>query len=337
MEAIERAELLERAEGLLLERKFSELATLLERDVTARTLQDVQLSFFLALAWSHTGRESAALTLAAQLLKIHRNGPRDRLLIRLLNLEGALLMESGALDAASKRFKEVLSFASVAYDPRFVAAATMNLATINAMQHRFYDAIAELNRAIAVSGSAGLRHQVAGCHHNLGMVLRDSGSFAESSRHFSQARRMYKVWGTQEEQAGTEYESALMIALSGDVRFGLRRAVDALNKIQDMKHLRLEGEALRVVGIVQYLIGEKIFARSCLEKARKIAVDCDLTLLRAESCECLHFLLQDQGLGLEASKLKDEAVELYRTIGIPPGKGVQWMTLTVSDQKQKAS
>jgi tetratricopeptide (TPR) repeat protein len=337
MEPVERAELLERAEQLMFERKFANLAKLLESDVSALSINDPQLSFLLALAWSHTGKEPAAIKLVRQLLGVLRDRSRDGLLIRTLNLEGALLMESGAFSAAGERFQEALSNASATDDPRFVAAATMNLATLNAMQHRWENAIAELNRAIGVSCSAGLRHQVAGCHHNLGMVFREIGSFAESFQHFGHARRILKVWGTKEEQAATDYESALMVALAGDVQFGLKRAVTALGRIRSFPHRRLEGEALRVVGIIHYLDGDPNTAKICLEKAREIAFDLNLTILRAETAECLQILLISQGLNAEAKALEVEAMSLSQVNGIPLGKGVRWMNSASSPGNQKAS
>jgi tetratricopeptide (TPR) repeat protein len=337
MGPIERNELLERAERLMSQRNFAELAKLLESNTPSLGTETPQLLFFLALAWSHIGKQQNALELTHQLLEDLRRGSRDRLLLRALNLEGALLMESGALSEASERFEEVISYGSAAHDPRFIAAATMNLATLHAMRHRWESAIVELHHAIGISRSAGLRHQVGGCHHNMGMIFRELRCFAESSQHFGEARRILKIWGTRAEQIATDYESALMIALAGDFRFGLARAVNALALSQELTDRRFEGEALRVIGIIKHLIGDRIASKACLEQANRIAIELDLTPLRAETTECLAIVLECLTLVDEAKDLATQAANLYQTIGIPPGLGARWMKSANPDCSQIAS
>jgi tetratricopeptide (TPR) repeat protein len=330
MQPIERAELLEKVEGLTLNRRFVGLAELLEGQAASALKEDSELSFCLALAWSHTGKERAALELISHLLGVLEHGSRDRLLIRALNLEGALLMESGALSAARERFEEVLSFASFTHDSRFVAAATMNLATLDAMQQRWENAIAGLSRAIGVSYSAGIRHQVGGCHHNMGMVFREVRLFSKSYQHFSQARRILKIWGTKEERVATDYESALMVALAGDAQFGLNLAENALRSIQKLDHRRLEGEALRVIGIIRFLHGDYSGAQAYLERAKIVAENLGLMLLRAETAECLGIMFKEQGMDEAAEALDVEAVTLYNKIGVPSGRGQGWMKSAVA-------
>jgi len=324
MDAIERSALLGNVEEKMQIRDFESIYEILEGISGIDLLEEPQLAFYLALARSHTGRETAALNLIRSLLATLRRVTTSRLLLRSLNLEGALLMESGDLVGASERFDEVLSFAYDIQDVRFVAAASMNLSTLAAMRHQWDRAILDLTRSIAVSSNAGMLHQVGGCHHNLGMVFRETNQFGKSVSHFERALKLLEAWGTPEERVATEYEWAFAIARMGQLQYGLHRAVRALECTRRLENLRLEGEARRIVGTILVYNGETKEARLQLEKARLMAKDLRLPMLTAEILEVLALLAGREGKGSEAEEMRGEAVRLYASVGIPHGKIDIW-------------
>jgi hypothetical protein len=320
MNAIERAELLEKAEDLLRSRDFPALEALVART----TEKDAELEFYLALALSHTGRGERALKIVEALSSRLRPYP-GRLSLRALNLEGAILLERGEAVSAGEKFREVLSLGTNQDDPRFVAAASMNLGTIAVFQHQWARAIVELHRAMGVSGSIGLRHQVAGCHHNLGMVFREIGQFARSAGHFDQAKKLYAIWGTDEERLGTEIESALAAGIFGSAPLALRQIERAFTQAAHISSRRLQGEAHRVRGIIQLHLERVRLAVTDLENARQIGLEGEYRLLAAESSELLGRVAAHEGRTAEAAALTKAANEAYSSMNIMGGKADCWL------------
>jgi len=324
MDAIERSALLEKVEVQMRVRDFQKIVQILETFATDELLQEPHLGFYAALAQSHTGRDADASLLIKQLIQQVRNFPKSRLLLRCLNLEGALLMEAGDLTGACERFDEVLSSAYDIEDRRFVAAAAMNLSTLAAMRHQWDRAILDLTRAMAVSTSAGLRHQVGGCHHNLGMVFRETNFFSRSVTHFERASKLFELWGTREEHVATEYEWSFALARSGQLQLATTKASRALASTRSIGNPRLEGEALRVLGTICMYTGEMEEAKRHLKRSRVLARDLSVPLLMAETAELLEIIARRDGRTSQAAKFRTEADTIYETMGIPYGKALIW-------------
>ncbi len=332
MTAIERAELLQRAEELVENRAFGMLEELLS-DVH---LQDPLLRFFNALAHSHNGKDQLALRELNSLLENIKDDS-NRLYLRALNLEGVMLMESGQYDAAKARFERVLSLASQRRDLRFIASASLNLGTAAAVRHEWSRSILSLQRAMAFAVSIGNRHYVAGCHHNLAMVFRDTRRLSSAASHFQSASDLYRLWGTDAERLATECEASLMVVLAGDSGLAMARVNRAVRTARWAGLRRLEGEALRIRGVVAAHRHEYQHAISDLRTARRIGREVDNPLLLAEATELLGAIMQYISSGRRGLILSDEARKRFGALNLPGGKADLWLPEDFGQSLPRAS
>lgn len=312
---LERNAWLARVEELERRREYTEIIRICSSlpDEFGRDVPELMYS--LGLSLRRLGRFHEALTVVEAMAP---DAPRWRhtALYRHHRTElGMLLVEFGRLREAEEVLLEVLSESAASDDQATIGAVSNALGVIAQIRRDWHQAIAAIERAMAAAVRLGMTRVLGSCHHNLGMAYRDLGLLSDADNQFEHALDQFRAYGTFIEVLSAQSERALLIHLQGDDRRAESHACKALVGARDQSDKMMEGEVLRVLGIIRASMGLRSDARDCFSGSLRFAIETKALLLQAEVNEELAVLEAVEGKPDLAFNKAAEAARLYDEMG----------------------
>lgn len=307
--------LLERVRALEAEQDFRSLVDELQALDRTEILAEPGLGLALAIGLRVVGEADASLELATAVAEPARRTGSDRLTRRLLNLQAALRFERGDVEDARRLWDQLLERATRDGDQDMVAKTSNNLGVLHTLHDRPREALGAYARARAACQRIGDRRGLAQAFQNLAITYRETDFFAEAHTHFDEAAAHARAVRAEDVLGRVEEERALLFLLEGDpmmAEVGARRALERLAAIGDVAG---QGEALRVLGLVELADGRLAEAGEHLEGALDHAATTGAPLLEAETLEALAALARRGGADDDVVRYATRAEELFQRIG----------------------
>ena len=298
---------------LLAEGRFREALDEFGRREGSPIPPDVQL--MAATAATRLGELDLGAALAEASLERFRVRTDDDGRMRAQNLLGVIEFERGNLDRSRQCFTEALGLARALRDTLMTARASNNLASIADLQGDAHGALTLYRSALLSYQRLGDRRGAAEAYHNLGIVFRQMGEWADAESAANQAVR----------HAETLVERSLLgIAVMGRAELGIHRGELDLARRQLAWAGTLVEESRDELGAIEVrlLVAQLALAegqwQTALEKAetaRDAALASRAALLQAQcaavSAQAFHAL----GREAEAADRRAEAVRLFKAQG----------------------
>jgi tetratricopeptide (TPR) repeat protein len=284
LDVMEANELLEQAEILYRCGSFSELVSMLEQVPEDVLFQQRELGWYLTRAHIRLGQHFDALSVIERLTITVIPTVNDRTFRRCVNLNAVLLIFRGDIDRAEDMLLELLNLCQNSDDQWTLAEATVNLGVVADIRTNWNNAIAAYRRALIPFEKLGDVIGMAHCHHNMAMSLRQIGRYERSSANFDLALELYRRASNEQLALACESERALLAVRMGDLYFAECTARRALERSRTLKYHYVDGELLRVLGIILAPTGSAE-ARACFDQALDVARDVGALMLQAEVFE----------------------------------------------------
>jgi tetratricopeptide (TPR) repeat protein len=314
-EVMERYATLEHAWLLEKERRYSPLLEALRPVSRDDLLAEPELGYLLGKALTLTGDAKRGLALLHEVAEVTRWRGNDRLHRLRLNMEGLALLHLGDTAAAHATWSELLSAAGSSGDQRRVAWATANLGVVAHLRGQEAEALLTYERALVAGHAVGDRIVVISAHINLGMAYRQLRVYPEALAHVDRALAMLGAASDNELRASAELERGFVLHYMGETRLAefTARRVHQTSIQSGAKHL--EGEDLRLIGIITRDTGRFDEARQCFDSALEIARLTDRPMLEAEIMEEIALLELAEGRVPAADAAIIEAAAIFGSIG----------------------
>jgi len=317
-------ELLTSSWALNQERKYDALARLL-RPVPDDTLgSEPGLAFLLADVLRRLGEGGAALEVLLRTAPAFDRRGNDRLHRRRLQLLGTLHFEQGRNADAATVWGRQLSDSATEEDEEFIARANNNLGILATLRASWAESLAYYGRAVASYQRLGYTRGLGQSHHNLGLTYRAMDRLAAAESHFSKAIR-YARTDSPDEVARSELEQGLLSLLAGDPGLARANALRALGRYRDFGDRAGEGEAERVLGLIELADGRSEEAGTYLDAAERTAAEVGAPLLAAETLEARAALLFSGGRKGEAEEAESQAEAVFEKLkAVLWGRHIRW-------------
>jgi hypothetical protein len=127
--------------------------------------------------------------------------------------------------------------------------------------------------------------------------------------------RMFRRYGRPDDVCATEIERALLFSLRGESILANKTISRALARAHRMEDKKLEGEALRVQGLIELHEANYPGARASLRLAARIARDLGVKMLLAEAQEALALIDRITGHSRSAVRRERLSKSLYLQMG----------------------
>jgi tetratricopeptide (TPR) repeat protein len=239
--------------------------------------------FMLADAGRRVGGVTNVVALIADVVAVARAQRARPVLCNALNLQGVLLLEAGHALAAERAWCELVDVATEADNPEFVARASNNLGVAAILSMRLDDAIVSFNRSVAAYVRLNYSRGLAQSHQNLGIVYREMDQHKESLASFERALTWAYTADCMDDVARAEQELSLLLLYGGkDIGTAASTAYQALGRFTDLGQPAGRAEALRVIGLVEFVQGNIETAERALNESLEGARSCGQRLLEAE-------------------------------------------------------
>jgi tetratricopeptide (TPR) repeat protein len=315
LSAEERYRLLEEASALSARWDYTGVLELVESVSDPSAEWDPELTYLHALAQYRSGEyEEAARLLACVEAAAERRG-KDRLYCRRISLMGAIDVERGDLSIGRERFSEALFIATTRDYKAQVASATMNLGVISSICCEWDEALASFERAIVAYEQIGHLYNLAGAHHNLGIIFRETGKYAAAHGHFDTSLQLFQICKASAEIAYSLSERALLTNAEGDLELAESTARKSLAMLVTLRNPREEAEALQTLGIILRTKGKLRESNDCFTMGLQLATRARAQMLEAGINEEMA-LLYSQWNRHAKSRLSLAAAErIYRKMG----------------------
>jgi tetratricopeptide (TPR) repeat protein len=311
----ERYRLIEDIEALHARLDYQGVVMLLKRIAEEALRNDIELTFWRALANFRLGRVEEAQRLVPGIVTSKSLAVDTRIGRQALNLYGCILLQEGKLAAAEVQFRSILEIGSTSGDSALKGAAYCNLGIIADIRMQWYDALALYKRSLAAYIDAGRPNWVALVHHNVGMTYRSIQHFDEADAHFAYALEYATTHELSDHTAYIELERALLISRVGDWRLAYNTANRAFRRAQIINHRFYMAEAERAMGTIANSAYQWPKAEHHLGRATQLVEDKQAPLLHAEVAEELAVMYSRREEFELAGAALRQAMRLYMAIG----------------------
>ena len=274
-----------------------------------------ELGYLYANAMMRVGEVAGALALAGRVEPAVRASGDRRLLLRTINLVGALRFEMGDTAAAEERFGDLLDRAAEWADDEFAARASNNLGVLANVRGDREIALTFYQRALASYQRLGYLRGLAQTHYNLGVTYRELGFPREAEAHYARAIRFAERCGTEDVVGLAESDRGLLHVETGDPRMGEAFARRARARFERLGDPVRGAEAVRVLAAAARASGRTRDAASLLQDALATARAHENLLLHAEVQRDRGLLLRDLGDHGAAREALLHATSLFERIG----------------------
>lgn len=303
---MERAlEMLSKVRQLAEQGKHTSLVSLLAEQPQEEIEASPTLSLLLGSAHARLGRHgegerwvNVALTRASE------RGDRA-IEARALNVKGAIALEAGQIDDATKYFMRAADVAKVVGDDETLGLSSNNLGIIKNLRGNPGAAIGSYTIALAAFQRAGLERGAAMIHHNLAISYGNQGKTTEALKEADRAVEKAEQAGDSALAAQALSGRAELRVRAGDVALAHKEVEQAISKHRELEDPVGEAEDLRILALAKATEGAKSEAETLLRNAMNQAENHGRPLLAASAGKDLAYLLRDSGKS-------DEAIEMAR-------------------------
>ncbi len=283
-------------EGDALER--SPTLALLYASAQARLGQDAEARSWVNLALTRAGEQG--------------DRPVEA---RALNLQGAIALEAGRLDEASRGFMRGLDVAKQADDSSTVGRCSNNLGIIADQQGEYGRALSWYRLALAAYQQAGLDRGITETHHNLAMTHLAEGDYDRALEEADHAVEAADRLGDRALYALALSGRAEIRVLAGDEAFGRREVERALNVHRELGDVVGEAQDLRILSMAMAESGEVGEAENLLRDVIGRAESLGRPHLAATAGRELAGVLQRLGQSEEARQVARTARQHFEQLG----------------------
>ncbi|CAN5732612.1 hypothetical protein BH23GEM6_BH23GEM6_16260 [soil metagenome] len=315
MDAVERATLLEEVEGFNKLRAYAEVLALMRNQPVEVRKTEPLLGYYFAVALQQTGSEIEAHQVIEQVELVAGLHRGDFLHRRVRNLQGMLAIGSGDLTAAESYLAEAFEAAHESGDRVLAALAVAHQGIVADIRCDWTKALACYHRSKFYWETGGSFFYLGLCQHNLGMTFRQLQLMEQADASLCEAIRTFMRYGQPDDVCATEIERALLACIQGDLTFAKAMICRALERADRTKHRKLQGEALRVLGMVQFESGDLKGARVSLRRSVRLARSLRTKMLWAEANETMAFVDMASGRTKAAERRRQLAIAVYRQMG----------------------
>lgn len=280
----------------------------LDRDTL---IAEPELGFLLATGLRRIGESPRAFELTLAIAASCERRGRDTLWRARLNLEAALRLERGEVAEAESAWQTLAESAGEAADSGALARTHNNLGIVYTLQGRWEEALASYARALAACHRLGDRRGLAQAHQNIAICYRELGFGRQADAHFRSAIDDGLASSSEDVVGRAEEERALLFLLDRDARLASATAERALDRLSRIGDVAGEGEALRVLGLIELAEGREAEAGRRLREALDKARTAGALLLEAEALEGLAAIQAADVDSDEATR----AADLFESMG----------------------
>ncbi len=224
---------------------------------------------------------------------------------RALNVKGAILLEAGQIDDATKYFMRATDVAKIVGDDETLGLSANNLGITKNLRGGPGEAIGSYTIALAAFQRAGLERGVAMIHHNLAISYGDQGKTTEALEEADRAVENAERAGDTALAAQALSGRAEIRVRAGDTALARKEVERAIDKHRELEDPVGEAEDLRILALARAVEGDGSEAEMLLREAMDQAENHGRPLLAASAGKDLAFLLRDTGK-------RDEAIEIAR-------------------------
>jgi tetratricopeptide (TPR) repeat protein len=315
MNAIERAELLDRAEGYHKRRQFSKVCDVVGSLDDDRNLAEPHLLYFLTVALRETGRAAEAANLIDRAIRLDPTYEQHAIFAKLRNLAGMIAIDLGDLRSAENCFSDALRLSSKLGNEELSGLALAHLGVVSDIKCDWTRALLYYQRSKTLWEKQG-HHMYRGlCLHNLGITFRQLSLLEKAEQYFFDAYQIFEKFGGPGDTCLTDVERSLVLSDRGDTLVAEKTITRALEAARSSKRSHLEAVALRVKGLVMMNMSEFNEARTTLRSAFRLARVCKSRMLTAQIHEAFAKLHMRSGNPAGAKRRRRSAAMLYYQMG----------------------
>jgi tetratricopeptide (TPR) repeat protein len=306
---------LTRARALAQERRWAELARLVDGVPAEEIGQSPELGYLLADALRRVGQLARSRELAVVAQDGALRLADRRLVLRATNLVGMIDFEAGAMTDAGARFDRLLELACEWDDDEFSARASNNLGVMANVRGDRELALTFYQRALAAYFRLGYARGLAQTYYNIGISYRDLGFSQQAEQNFADAVRYCDVSSSEDVIAMIETERAYLRAIRGDADLAESLAGRALQRAERMEDPIGVANALRVMGVAAEARGEFTVANERFDRVLVALEAHPEPLLRAETQRDRGRVLFALGDTAAAATALTDACDAFTAVG----------------------
>lgn len=307
--------LLRSAEELKRQRRFRELASLLEPVSRDKLIDEPELGLDLSNAWRHTGKYWESLELLQQLAFPLSAMGNVRLSRRRTNIAAGLCFNVGRIEEAEHLWQQLLHQSTLAGDTLYVARAGINLGMVADLRGRYLEALGYYHRATLAGHSSGDQLGLVCSNVNLAITHRQLGDYHNAESHLNKAFVYARQMGAEQEIGMCEIEKSCLHCSMGDLELAEAEARSALARFEALGDPGGVGEAYCALGVIAAAAARWPAATADLGRALGHAREIGRKLLEAEVQEELSFVHRHRDDYRAALEAFEEALRLYLELG----------------------
>jgi tetratricopeptide (TPR) repeat protein len=273
------------------------------------------LALLSAIGYSRLGRLEVGRHWAQVALSRARAQADRQLEVRALNVCGAIALERGGIDEATRFFAQAQEEAMQENDMATVGRCANNLGIIASLQGRYGRAIGSYTRAIAAYQQAHSDRGVAEAQHNLAITYREQGELERAIQASEAAIREAEHVGDAQLKAQALAGRAEIRVAQGDATLAVREAERARAIHRELKDPVRETEDLRILGLALGAAGQTADAEQMLRDVIQRATEHARPLLIATAERDLAQMLARSGDAPGAKEVARSARTRFARLG----------------------
>jgi tetratricopeptide (TPR) repeat protein len=306
---------LHEAEGLVSRGRYAELLAYLEQRSAAQLEQSPTLALLCGIGNARLGRLDEGQRWAMVALAGARGHSDRPLLVRALNVCGAIALERGGIHEAAHYFARAQEQAGQDGDQITLGRCANNLGIIESLQGDYGRAVGSYTRALAAYQQARHDHGVAESQHNLAIAYRELGKLDRAMGAAETALREADRLGDRRLKAQALAGRAEIRLARGEPALARREAERALATHRELRDAVLEAEDLRILALTLAALEQPAEAEAMLRDVVARATEHVRPLLVASAQRDLARLLVSLRRGAEAADLAREARATFDRLG----------------------
>jgi tetratricopeptide (TPR) repeat protein len=295
--------------------RWSAIREVLATRSDAELRDDPRAALLLAEALLHLGEPRRARRLARAAAAALRAARDPRNLLRALNVWGAASFELGDLGGAEARFDEMWELALETGHEEMRARAANNLGALASLRGDHERALSLYRVALPAYQRLGWVRGLAQTEHNLAILHRDRGDWAESDRWYRRAWERARRIPDPRLAAMAAVGRAELACLRGDPDAAAAAARRALEDLVEYGDALGQADALRVLGMASRAWRDWEEAARRFDAALEIARANGNPLLEAELWRERGLLERERGRARAGRRALERALGLFERLG----------------------
>lgn len=235
--------------------------------------------------------------------------------VRALNVSGAIALERGGIDQATRFFARALEEAMQDDDMATVGRCANNIGIIANLQGDFARAVGAYTRAIAAYQQVRHDRGIAESRHNLGITYREQGQLDDALQAADAAVQEAERLGDRQLKGQALAGRAEIQIARGEPELAIREADRALAMHRQLQDAVRETEDLRILAVALGQVGKTDEAKDLLREVIDRALRHERPLLAATAQRDLAQLLACEGEVAAAKTMAQVARATFDHLG----------------------